>query len=148
MTTGSLQRRAKFVGLEVDHRAPDHYRARVELEWRGTIYEGTAERMGGPAPQERCAAEAVANSLGQITRGGGVSFEILDLEEVNAFGRPAVIVALSIHHQDEPLYAVGFCLAEEEIPEAAVKSVLNATNRFLQRLSSPPSDSLTVPVTH
>jgi hypothetical protein len=63
------------------------------------------------------------------------TLELLDLERVNAFGTPAVIVALSLHTH-EPEYFVGFCVVKDDEALAAVRSVLNATNRLIQRLES------------
>ena len=57
-------------------------------------------------------------------------------EPVNAFGTPAVIVALSVRTK-EPEYFAGFCVVADEPAVAAAMSVLSATNRFIQRIQGP-----------
>ena len=62
------------------------------------------------------------------------TIKLLDLSVVNAFGTPAIIVALSLRSDGDDQYAVGFCVVKEDLEQAAVRAVLNATNRFLQAL--------------
>ncbi len=45
-----------------------------------------------------------------------------------------MIVALSIRAEGGEQYAVGFCVAKVDLEQAAVRAVLNATNRFLEGL--------------
>ncbi len=62
------------------------------------------------------------------------TIKLLDLSIVNAFGTPTIIVALSLSSDGDDQYAVGFCVAKEDLEQATVRAVLNATNRFLERL--------------
>ncbi len=136
MTERSSQRRVKLVRLELEQRATDRCHARVALEWGAETYSGGADETGPELREPRCAANAATSALQQVVGADRATFELLDLATVTVFQTPAVVVALSIHDRDETLYSVGFCLVKQDLPQAAVKAVLNATNRFLQRLWS------------
>ena len=61
------------------------------------------------------------------------AFEVLDLQSITVLEFPAVVVALSVRWQDESKILAGFSLArEDDLPHAAVRAVLNSTNRFLE----------------
>ena len=113
---------------------PQLSRATVEIEWCGQVYAGIAEEPASEAGKLRSAAQATTDVVGQIL--GDITLELLDLDTVNAFGAPAVIVALSARTK-EPEYFVGFCVVADEPAVAAAKSVLSATNRFIQRIQDP-----------
>lgn len=83
----------------------------------------------------RAAARATTDAVGQVIGRDEATLELLDLDRVNAFGNLAVIVALSVRtHETE--YFVGFSLIKDDERLAAVRSVLNASNRLIQRLES------------
>ncbi len=134
MAEVSAQRRAKFVRLELKQLGNQHCRATVELEWRDQTYAGTADETGSEPRELRCAAKAAADALGRVVAAKGATFELRDVKTVDGFSKPPVIVTLLIRYRDETLDVVGVCLAKEDPPEAAVLSVLNATNRFVERL--------------
>ncbi len=81
------------------------------------------------------AAQAAVDALASVPVTDGADFKLLNLTTIEVFGNPAVIIALSVHFQEDWLYLVGFSLAEKDPPKAAVWAVLNSTNRFLERLS-------------
>ncbi len=125
--------RVRLVGWEFEEPTPDRCSATVELEWRSRAYTGIAEEPASEAGKLRSAARATTDAVGQILGANIATLELLDIDTVNAFGTPAVIVALSVHTQ-ETEYCVGFGLVKDEPAEAAVRSVLSATNRLIQRL--------------
>ncbi len=127
--------RLQLVGWEFDEPTPDHCSATVELGWRNRTYSGTGEEIGSEAGMLRSAARATTDAVGQVIGSDEATLELLDLDRVNAFGNLAVIVALSLHaHETE--YFVGFSLIKDDERLAAVRSVLNASNRLIQRLES------------
>ncbi len=138
MAEVSAQRRAKLVRLELKQLGSQHCRATVELEWRDQTYVGTADEMGSEPRELRCAATAAVDALGRVVAADGATFELRDLKTIDGFSSPPVIVTVLIHYRDETLHMVGASLAKEDPPEAAVRSVLNATNRFVERLGSTP----------
>ncbi len=125
--------RLKFVHLEVES-LPSN-RCSVELGHSGKTYVGTAEGAGSEG-ERRAAAQAALDALASVPGTDGINFELLNLTTIEVLSTPAVIIALSVHFQDDWLYLVGFSLAKKDPPHAAVRAVLNSTNRFLERLWS------------
>ena len=127
--------RIRLVGLEFEEAPYEGVRATVELEWRSQAYTGIAEEPASEAGKLQSAARATTDAVGQVLGANIATLKLLDIDTVNAFGTPAVIVALSVHRQ-ETEYFVGFCVVEDEPAVAAVRSVLSATNRLIQRLEN------------
>ncbi len=124
--------RILFANLEVEPLPGDRWRCSVELGHQGSTYVGTAE-TGESEGKLRCAAQATADALGRVAGTSNAVFKLLDLKTVEMIDIPAVIIALSVHYQDDWQYLVGFSLAEDDPPRAAVRAVLNSTNRFFER---------------
>ncbi len=127
--------RIRLVGLEFEEAPYEGVRATVELEWCSQAYTGIAEEPASEAGKLQSAARATTDAVGQILGANIATLELLDIDTVNAFGTPAVIVALSVHTQ-ETEYFVGFCVVADDPAVAAVRSVLSATNRLIQRLEN------------
>ncbi len=127
--------RIRLVGWEFEEPTPDRCSATVELDWRNRIYSGTNEETASEAGKLRSAAQATTDAVGQIIGVDKGTLELLDLEKVIALRTPAVVVALSFHTH-EPEFFIGFCSVKDEEALAAVRSVLSATNRLIQRLQS------------
>ena len=126
-------RRVRLVGWEFEEPTPDRCSAKVELGWRNRAYSGAREEIASEAGKLRSAARATTDAVGKIVGRHKATLEFLDLDRINAFGNQAVIVALSLHTQ-ETEYFVGFSLIKDDERVAAVKSVLNASNRLIERL--------------
>ena len=127
--------RIQLIGLEFEEATPERGRATVELEWRNQTYTGIADEPASEAGKLLSAAGATIDAVGQVLGANVATLELLEIDTVRAFGSPAVIVALSVHTQ-ETEYFVGFCVVKDEPTVAAVKSVLSATNRLIQRLGN------------
>ena len=128
--------RIRLVRLAFEEATPERSRAIAELEWRGQTYVGIAEEPASEAGRLRSAAQATTDAVGQVLGANVATLELLDIDTVNAFGTPAVIVALS-EHTEERKYFVGFCVVADDPAVAAAKSVLSATNRLVQRHKEP-----------
>ncbi len=128
--------RIRLLGVAFEEAAPQLSRATAELEWHSQTYAGIAEEPASEAGKLRSAAQATTDAVGQVLGANVATLELLDIETVNAFGAPAVIVALS-EHTEEREYFVGFCVVADEPAVAAAKSVLSATNRLIQRTRNP-----------
>ena len=139
MTTKFGHRRAAFVRLDLEQLPGNRSRATVELAFQGQQYVGRAEGSG--LDQEvRCAAEATADALRHFVGTERSAFEILDLQILTVLKVPAVIVALSARWQNESQTLAGFSLTRsDDPPHAAVRAVLNSTNRFLEWLRTASS---------
>ena len=126
--------RVQFVQLEIEPLPSNRCRCSVKPGHNGRTYVGTAEGAGSEG-ELRAAAEATVDALTSVVGTDGATLKLLNLTTLEVFDTPAVIVALSVHFQGDWLYLVGFSLAEKDPPQAAVKAVLNSTNRFLELLS-------------
>ncbi len=126
--------RMRFVEHDVHSLPQSQCRATVQLEWRGQSFRGTAQRLVAEHGGLQATAEATAHALEGAVGVDLATFKLLDLSIVNAFGTPAIIVALSLRSDGDDQYAVGFCVVKEDFELATVRAVLNATNRFLQAL--------------
>ena len=75
-------------------------------------------------------ATSVTNALHALD--ASMTIEVnLEAKTVTVLETTAVIVALSVQHQNETLQLVGFCLTAQHPTRAPALAVLNATNRFL-----------------
>ncbi len=135
MTTKSgRHHRTAFVGLDLEQLPGNRSRVTVKLAFQGQRYVGRAEGSGSDQGV-RCAAEATADALRHLVGTERSAFEILDLKKLTVLEVPAVIVALSAGWQNESKTLAGFSLTREDgPPHAAVRAVLNSTNRFLDWL--------------
>ena len=126
--------RAAFVRLDLEQLPGNRSRATVTLAFQGQEYVGRAEGSG--LDQEvRCAAEATGDALRHLVGTERSAFEVLDLQSLTVLKVPAVIVALSARWQNESQTLAGFSLTRsDDLPHAAVRAVLNSTNRFLEWL--------------
>lgn len=127
-------RRVRFAGLELEELIGGRCRATVEMEWRGTRYVGAAEEGPSELRDARCAGRAASVALAQLVAERGGSFELLDLETVKALDADAVVVAIAARDGESTRYSVGFCIIRDDQAGAAVRAVLNGTNRFLSQV--------------
>ncbi len=121
--------RAAFVRLDFEQLPGNRSRATVTLAFQDQQYVGRAEGSG----LDRCAAEATGDALRHLVGTERSAFEILDLKRLTVLKVPAVVVALSARWQNESQTLAGFSLTRsDDLPHAAVRAVLNSTNRFLE----------------
>ncbi len=122
--------RAAFVRLDLEPLPGNRSRATVTLAFQGQQYVGRAE-----GSWLRCAAEATGDALRHLVGTERCAFEVLDLQRLTVLKVPAVVVALSAHWRNESRTLAGFSLTrDDDLPHAAVRAVLNSTNRFLEWL--------------
>ncbi len=127
--------RVQLVRLEVEPLPSNRCGCSVECFHKRRTYVGRAEGAGLEG-ELRAAAQATANALTNVAGTDGATFELLNLETIEEFDKPVVIIALSAHYQNETQHLVGLSLAKEDPPHAAGKAVLNSTNRFFERFWS------------
>jgi hypothetical protein len=138
--------RLRFDG--VDHvRTPDGSgRVSVRLEWGGSMYEGTApclETQQGvlnAASQAALRATLASRSTNESGNGqphavGGLELEVVGVKAVRAFDGWVVVARVNGSHGEERYRLLGAapCEGEADLPGAAVKAVLNASNRVLEQ---------------
>jgi len=78
----------------------------------------------------RCVAQAAAEALRRAVR-ASQPLSVDDVEMLQPFGRPSVVVAISVQCQDYSGSLVGISQADHDPVKATVRAVLNATNRVL-----------------
>lgn len=127
--------RARFIGLETDRPGVGEFHVTVGLEWRGDLYEGSADgESTGPGEMRAC-ARATAHALEAIA-GGTVKIELVALKSMRIFDRDFVTVLLRSDSMGAGSL-IGAALVNESSWKAAAHAVLDATNRVFARL--PPA---------
>ncbi len=134
---GEGSRRVRFAGIELEELEEGRCRAKVEMEWRGSRYAGTAEEGASELRDARCAGRAASEALARMVAPSGAAFDLLDLETVKVLDSNAVVVAIAARNRGMTRYSVGFCIIREDPAGAAVRAVLNGTNRFLSQILEP-----------
>ena len=128
-----MSERLKFSEFDFSTLPDGRCKARVGLQMgQEATFEGTAEGLGSPTGELRCAAQAAVLALEQAVQ-GKVGLELIGVKSVRAFDSTVVIVSLACQ-QVEAHRVVGSYLAEEQLPRGAALAVLNATNRLLGNL--------------
>lgn len=132
--SGGIVPRVRFEGAELEVLPEGRCQVRIDMEWRDQKFtEAAAGETSGLGPMQ-CAAAATCAALQRVVS-DLATFKMLDLERVKVLDSEAVVVALAVRHESELRYSVGFCMiTEDEGPNAAVKAVLNGTNRILSKL--------------
>ncbi len=131
MTAAPRRGRLKFVDFDFSTLPSGRCHSRVVLRLKaGVSFQGTAEGLGSPTGELRCAAEAAVQALQQAVE-EKVRLELLGVKAVRAFDSMVVIVSLSCHDGTPAKRVVGSYLTERELPRGAALAVLNATNRLL-----------------
>lgn len=110
----------------------------VRLEWGGHTYEGSQPCLETLQGVIKAASQATLTATLASTRAhrtNGLSLEVVGVKAVRAFDGWVVVTRINGTHGDERLRLLGAapCEAEEDLPTAAVKAVLNASNRVMEQ---------------
>lgn len=128
---GDDTNRIRFESLDLQQRANARCSARVVLAWRpGIRFEGAAEGTGSPSGLLRCAADAAVRAL-EAAVDNRVMLDLLGVTTVKAFDAVIVVVSLASRSSEHEQRVVGSAVANGEPTQAAVRAVLNATNRLM-----------------
>jgi len=140
-STGHVRARLRFDSLS-HVRTPDGSgRVSVRLEWGGRMYEGTVsclETQQGvikAASQAALRATLASRSDGNGSGSGPIDLEVVGVKAVRAFDGWVVVTRINGSKGEERLRLLGAapCEGEDDLPEAAVKAVLNASNRAMEQ---------------
>ena len=141
-TTPNVRARLRFDSLS-HVRTPDGSgRVSVRLEWGGQMYEGTVsclETQQGilkAASQAALAATLASRSgNGQGHGHAAIALEVVGVKAVRAFDGWVVVARVNGSQGEERYRLLGAapCEGEDDLPSAAVKAVLNASNRVLEQ---------------
>ncbi|HUP52558.1 MAG TPA: hypothetical protein VM198_08780 [Longimicrobiales bacterium] len=122
-------------------RTPDGSgRVSVRLEWGGRMYEGTVSCLETQQGVIKAASQAAlrATLASRSSNGSGdgrIDLEVVGVKAVRAFDGWVVVTRINGSKGEERLRLLGAapCEGEDDLPEAAVKAVLNASNRVMEQ---------------
>jgi hypothetical protein len=116
-------------------------RVSVTLEWGGQIFEGTVPCLQTQQGVLQAASLATIRATLASRTGNGhangnrLALEVSGVKAVKAFDGWVVVTRLNGSRGEERMRLLGAapCEGEDDLPNAAVKAVLNASNRVLEQ---------------
>lgn len=126
-----VDRRSRFESIRVSRPEPGRFEARVELEWDGRIWEGTAEGVWNPASELRVCALAALRAVEKIIE-KAATFSVVGAKELQVFDHSMVVLLVHSHQLPDPRL-IGTGLIGDDRLRAAAIAALNATNRVVGR---------------
>lgn len=130
--------RLRFDSLEHSTAPDGSGRVAVRLEWRGEIFEVEVPCLQTQQGILRAAAQsALAATLASTpsTDEANIQLEVVGVKAVRAFDGWVVVTRIKGAAGGESYRLLGAapCELEEDLPGAAVKAVLNASNRIIEQ---------------
>ncbi|MEX2471793.1 MAG: hypothetical protein WEA34_06415 [Gemmatimonadota bacterium] len=130
--------RLRFDSLEQVTTPDGSGRVAVRLEWRGDMFEGEVPCLQTQQGILRAAAQGTVAATVASTRGENgtkIQLEVVGVKAVRAFDGWVVVARINGAAGNETYRLLGAapCEREEDLPGAAVKAVLNASNRILEQ---------------
>lgn len=137
-TQTNVRSRLRFEGLEHEVTPDGSGIVSVKLEWGGQTYEGSMpclETLQGVIKAASQATLTATLASAPAHRADGIRLEVVGVKAVRAFDGWVVVTRINGTAGNERLRLLGAapCEAEEELPNAAVKAVLNASNRVMEQ---------------
>ncbi|MDA0328874.1 MAG: hypothetical protein O2958_07685 [Gemmatimonadetes bacterium] len=137
-TANKVRSRLRFDSLE-HVTAPDGSgRVSVRLEWGGAFYEGTVPclqtQQGIIKAASQAALSATLASTQKVST-NSIDLEVVGVKAVRAFDGWVVVTRVNGRAGADSYRLLGAapCEGEEDLPGAAVKAVLNASNRVMEQ---------------
>lgn len=134
-----LGTRILFDGHQVESQRASRVRMRVALEWQGERFTGDAEGPDLPRSRLETIAAATLKAIDAAVRprleGRSAEAFALDLdgvEEITAFGRPYVLVAVHALHGRDVTALAGTSAVGESRDRAVILAALQATDRWVR----------------
>ncbi|MEK6303282.1 MAG: hypothetical protein AABO41_21440 [Acidobacteriota bacterium] len=131
MSADRTQKRLRFDRAQI-HEEPDG-QCRVEVTF--TLGDRTIAVSASGACDEagrmRAAAEAALKAVQQTVE-DRFTCALADLDHVNALGKDLIGVLVDVTFEGREMQVFGSCQVSDDVTDAAVKSALNATNRFFE----------------
>jgi len=137
-STTNGRSRLRFDSLEQVTTPDGSGRVAVRLEWRGDMFEGEVPCLQTQQGILRAAAQStVVATLASTDRAQGseIQLEVVGVKAVRAFDGWVVVTRINGSAGGETYRLLGAapCEGEDDLPGAAVKAVLNASNRILEQ---------------
>jgi hypothetical protein len=105
----------------------------VSLGWQGEVFVGEADGPAASATRLRLVGEATLRALEQAI-GGETGLALAALEVVPVGGRDVAVAQVVVVAGGEERTMVGSALAGHDHSQSAVRSVLDALNRYVPQL--------------
>jgi hypothetical protein len=135
----NIRSRLRFDRLDHTTTPDGSGRVSVRLEWGGHFFEGTVPCLETQQGVIQAASQATlrATLASRPGNGNGHDFalEVGGVKAVKAFDGWVVVTRLNGARGDERMRLLGAapCEGEDDLPNAAVKAVLNASNRVMEQ---------------
>lgn len=128
------RQRLRFEELKYDTRPDGRCEVTVRLEWLEKIHAATVEGLETQQGRLRASSAATIDAVLQAA-GDSVSLELLGIKAVHAFDGWVVVTSLRAEVKERTYRLLGSASCEEEndLLRAAALSVLDASNRVLER---------------
>lgn len=137
-TVNHIRSRLRFDSLEHVTTPDGSGRVSVRLEWGGEFFEGTVSCLETQQGIIKAASQAALSATLQFTAAlavNNVDLEVVGVKAVRAFDGWVVVTRINGRAGADSYRLLGAapCEAEEDLPGAAVKAVLNASNRVVEQ---------------
>lgn len=133
------QHRLLFQTHQVETERSHQVKHRIEIEWKGARYSGTASAADLPRPRleavGRATLDAVEQALQAELQGGSgppVTLSLDGVKVVDAFDRTFVLVAVNALSGREVTPLAGAAVADISTDRAAILATLQATDRWVR----------------
>lgn len=139
-TQANARSRLRFDGLYHDVTPDGSGIVSVRLEWGGHTYEGSMPCIETLQGVIKAASQATLSATLASTGTplpNGFELEVVGIKAVRAFDGWVVVTRINGSWDGKRLRLLGAapCEAEEDLPNAAVKAVLNASNRVMEQVA-------------
>lgn len=118
--------RLQYEGMDLQI-GPQRTRVTVHLSHKGQIYSGSASLVNGLFGRARMVAQATVDAMNEFM--GKLAFELVDVVLEHMGGRQLLVAMVHCTLRGQLL--LGSALVEAENDSAALKAVLNASNRLI-----------------
>jgi hypothetical protein len=133
------QHRLLFQAHQVETERSHQVKHRVEIEWKGTHYSGTASGADLPRPRLEAVSRATLSAveqalLAELEGGSGpaVTLALDGVKVVDAFDRTFILVAVNALSGREVTPLAGATVVEVSTDRAAILATLQATDRWVR----------------
>jgi hypothetical protein len=131
MSMSSSQKRLRFDRATVSEEADGQCRVRVTLALGERLFEAEATAFSESPGPLKAAAEATLKAM-QEAATDRFTCSLADLDHVNALGKNLIAVLVDVKFEGRDSQVFGSCQTGDSEIDSAVKSALNATNRFFE----------------
>ena len=134
----AVRSRLRFDSLEHVTTPDGSGRVSVRLEWNGEMFEGTVSCLETQQGVLKAACQAALAATLASTRSASansIHLEVVGVKAVRAFDGWVVVTRVNGRAGGDNYRLLGAapCEGEDDLPGAAVKAVLNASNRVMEQ---------------